>query len=95
MLKPTDKHESHPVIRWLMTEARKRTDPCEFLEAFAGELRAAGVDVSRVSTGVPILHPQIFSFSGLWQLQGHDRTFFPFDAAGFRHDVQQPDPDRL
>jgi adenylate cyclase len=26
------------------------------------------VDVSRITTGVPILHPQIFSFSGLWQL---------------------------
>jgi adenylate cyclase len=51
-----------------MTEARKRVDASEFLEAFAHELRAAGVDVSRITTGVPILHPQIFSFSGLWQL---------------------------
>jgi adenylate cyclase len=51
-----------------MTDARRRTDPGEFLGALAGELRASGVDVSRVTTGVPILHPQIFSFSGLWQL---------------------------
>src|SRR5205809_1270868 len=51
-----------------MTEARRRTDPNEFLEAFAHQLRAAGVDVARITTGVPILHPQIFSFSGLWQL---------------------------
>ncbi len=28
----------------------------------------AGIDVSRITTGVPILHPQIFSFSGLWEL---------------------------
>jgi adenylate cyclase len=56
------------VIRWLMMDARRLTDACEFLEAFALELRAAGVDVSRITTGVPILHPQIFSFSGLWQL---------------------------
>jgi len=68
VLKLTDRDESHPVMRWLMTDARKRTDPCDFIEAFAGELRAAGVDVSRISTGVPILHPQIFSFSGLWLL---------------------------
>lgn len=59
----------HPVIRWLMTDARRRTDSSEFLEAFARELRVAGVDVSRITTGVPILHPQIFSFSGLWQLE--------------------------
>ena len=52
-----------------MTDARRRTEASEFLEAFAHELRAAGVDVSRITTGVPILHPQIFSFSGLWQLE--------------------------
>ena len=68
MLKPVTRDESHPVIRWLMTDARSRVDANEFLEAFAHELRAAGVDVSRITTGVPILHPQIFSFSGLWQL---------------------------
>src|SRR5258708_857891 len=68
MLKLATRDETHPVIRWLMTDARRRTDANEFLEAFALELRAAGVDVSRITTGVPILHPQIFSFSGLWQL---------------------------
>jgi adenylate cyclase len=61
-------NEPHPVLRWLMTDARRKVDSNEFLEAFAHELRAAGVDVSRITTGVPILHPQIFSFSGLWQL---------------------------
>ena len=68
MLSPAARDDTHPVIRWLMTEARRRTDPNEFLEAFAHELRAAGVDVARITTGVPILHPQIFSFSGLWEL---------------------------
>src|ERR1700686_4617230 len=68
MLKPGDKGETHPVIRWLMADAPRRTDGCEFLDGFAHELRAAGVDVARITTGVPILHPQIFSFSGLWQL---------------------------
>ena len=67
-MKLTATDEKHPVIRWLMTDARRRVNPNEFLEAFAHELRAAGVDVSRITTGVPILHPQIFSFSGLWQL---------------------------
>ncbi|THD60010.1 MAG: adenylate/guanylate cyclase domain-containing protein [Bradyrhizobium sp.] len=67
VLKVTDAIEAHPVIRWLMTDGRRLVDPSEFLEAFAHELRAAGVDVSRITTGVPILHPQIFSFSGLWQ----------------------------
>ncbi|WP_298252603.1 adenylate/guanylate cyclase domain-containing protein [Bradyrhizobium sp.] len=65
---PTDQDQTDPVIHWLMTGARQRTDPSEFLDAFAQALRAAGVDVARITTGVPILHPQIFSFSGLWQL---------------------------
>ena len=51
-----------------MTDARKRADSSEFLDAFAHELRASGVDVARITTGVPILHPQIFSFCGLWEL---------------------------
>ncbi len=51
-----------------MVDARKLADPNAFLEGFAHELRAAGVDVARITTGVPILHPQIFSFSGLWVL---------------------------
>ena len=67
MPSPTDHGQTHPVIRWLMMEGRQRTDPTEFLEAFAEALLAAGVDVVRVTTGVPILHPQIFSFSGLWE----------------------------
>jgi len=65
---PVAAGEAHPVINWLMTEARRRTDPNDFLEAFALTWRAAGVDVARITTGVPILHPQIFSFSGLWEL---------------------------
>ncbi len=67
--KPIAKDETHPVIRWLMTDARKRADHRDFIEAFAQALLAAGVDVARVTTGVPILHPQIFSFSGLWQAE--------------------------
>jgi adenylate cyclase len=58
----------HPVIGWLMTDARRHADPNDFLDAFANELRAVDVDVARITTGVPILHPQIFSFSGLWEL---------------------------
>lgn len=68
MLDLIARDETHPVIRWLMTDARKRADSSEFLDAFAHELRASGVDVARITTGVPILHPQIFSFSGLWEL---------------------------
>jgi adenylate cyclase len=68
VLKPAITDQAQQVIQWLMTGARRCVDASEFLEAFAQQLRQAGVDVSRMTTGVPILHPQIFSFSGLWQL---------------------------
>ena len=60
--------DAHPVIRWLMTDGRRIVRSDEFLEGFALCLRQAGIDVTRITTGVPILHPQVFSFSGLWQL---------------------------
>lgn len=81
MQNPTDQSRTHPVIHWLMTEARQRTDPSEFLDAFAQALRAADIDVARITTGVPILHPQIFSFSGLWQLdEGTTERLYRADA---------------
>src|SRR5438105_6430601 len=30
-------------------------------------LLGAGVPVNRITTGVPILHPNLWSFSGLWE----------------------------
>ena len=60
--------DAHPVARWLMTDGRRIVGSNDFLEGFAFCLRQAGIDVTRITTGVPILHPQIFSFSGLWQL---------------------------
>jgi hypothetical protein len=59
--------EGSSVIRWLMTEGRHITDAKSFLECFAACLRDARVDVSRITTGVPVLHPQLFSVSSLWE----------------------------
>ena len=59
--------EENSVIRWLMTEGLQITDAKSFLESFASRLRDAGVDVSRITTGVPVLHPQLFSTSSLWE----------------------------
>jgi adenylate cyclase len=82
VVSPTGDDQTHPVIRWLMTEARKRTDASEFLDVFAEVLLAAGVDVARITTGVPILHPQIFSFSGLWQFgKGTTERLYRADAS--------------
>jgi adenylate cyclase len=78
---PERREATDPIIRWLMSDARKLADPNEFLEAFAERLRGAGIDVARITTGVPILHPQIFSFSGLWELgKGTTERLYRADA---------------
>ncbi|MFQ5971301.1 MAG: adenylate/guanylate cyclase domain-containing protein [Alphaproteobacteria bacterium] len=51
-----------------MGDGRRVTDPNEFLDALADRLRQGGVAVTRITTGVPILHPNLWSFSGLWEL---------------------------
>ncbi|HEV2037359.1 MAG TPA: hypothetical protein VGQ96_02040 [Candidatus Eremiobacteraceae bacterium] len=57
----------HPIIRWLLGEGRRITEPMSFLGAFAEQLRGSGIEVDRVSIGVPILHPQVYAFSGIWE----------------------------
>jgi adenylate cyclase len=80
-----DSIDSHPVISWLLTEGRGLVRSNEFLEAFALRLRKSGIEVTRVTTGVPILHPQIHSFSGLWQLgRGTSERLFRADRDDFR-----------
>ena len=66
---PDARDARHPVIVWLESEGRSILQPAGFLDAFAAKLRAAGVDVARITTGVPTLHPQLFSWSGLWELE--------------------------
>src|SRR5262245_8077934 len=64
----TLRDEATVVIDWLLDEGRRVTDPGQFLDAFAAQVRRCGIDVARITTGVPLLHPQLFSFSGLWEL---------------------------
>ncbi len=59
--------DDNPVVRWLMTEGLRIADAKSFLESFALSLRNAGVDVAQITTGVPVLHPQLFSTSSLWE----------------------------
>src|SRR4029434_6605986 len=75
--------EAATVIDWLLDEGRRVTDPGQFLDALAAQLRRCGIDVARITTGVPLLYPQLFSFSGLWELAKlpAERTF-KLDAVG-------------
>jgi adenylate cyclase len=60
--------EARSIVEWLLGDARRITEPGAFLEALADRLRRAGIPVTRITTGVPILHPNLWSYSGLWEL---------------------------
>jgi adenylate cyclase len=69
-----------------MIDARGIVDPGGFLDGLASQLRAAGVDITRITTGVPILHPQLFSISGLWQLgKGPSERLYRAEATMSAH----------
>ncbi|MDH3232159.1 MAG: adenylate/guanylate cyclase domain-containing protein [Alphaproteobacteria bacterium] len=53
---------------WLRTEGRFIANSADFDAAFVEQLRAAGLPITRYTTGVPSLHPQVDSFSTLWEL---------------------------
>jgi len=64
----TEPHLDLRIIQWLLRDGPRIADSTAFLNAFAEQLLANDLKVDRISTGVPILHPQVFSFSGLWEL---------------------------
>jgi adenylate cyclase len=67
----------HPLLHWLLTDARRIAEPKAFVTALAEQFLEHGVEVSRLVTGVPILHPLVYSYSARWDFgQGAtERTF--------------------
>ena len=59
---------STDVIAWLTDEGRRIGDRTAFVEALAGRLNAAGAGITRMTTGVPLLHPLVYSSSYLWEI---------------------------
>jgi adenylate cyclase len=57
----------YPLLHWLLTDARRITEPKAFLSTLADQLIAHGIEVARLTTGVPILHPQVHSYSARWE----------------------------
>jgi adenylate cyclase len=70
----------YPLMYWLLTDARRITEPKAFLAALAERLTTHGIDVARLTTGVPILHPQVHSYSARWELGQVSERFFRLTA---------------
>lgn len=79
----TDKNAASTVLemrRWLLDDGRFIQGTGAFDEAFVVKLRALGLPIKRFTTGIPSLHPQVDSFSTLWE-EGKGLTFREFKRA--------------
>ncbi len=64
---PDEHPETGAICAWLIGHARLISVDSVYLNAFGERLVEAGLPVKRVSTGIPTLHPQLFSVLGLWE----------------------------
>jgi hypothetical protein len=81
----------NPLVEWLLTDARRIAEPKAFVTALAERFLAHGVEISRLLSGVPILHPQVYSYSARWDLgQGASERFFHLTSERCR--CSQPRP---
>ena len=53
--------------RWLSEESRFIEGSAAFDQAFVDKLLSVGLPIARYTTGVPSLHPQVDSFSTVWE----------------------------
>src|SRR5215207_4118679 len=56
------------IATWLMSQARLIDDTATLDQSIVDRLRNAGLPITRFTTGMPSLHPQVDSFSTLWEL---------------------------
>ena len=64
-----DRSVADELCNWLITDARLlAADPPTYLRTLGERLHASGLGVTRLTTGIPTLHPNVDSFSGLWEL---------------------------
>jgi len=77
MTVPSTAEAINAISTWLMSEARLIGDTATLDQSIVDRLRDAGLPITRFTTGVPSLHPQVDSFSTLWEL-GKGLTFRQF-----------------
>ena len=66
-----------PLLAWLQGPGRRLIETEAFVEALGEQLVEAGLPVDRITTGIPMLHPQIASSSVVWEPErlAHERQW--------------------
>lgn len=75
-----------PVLIWLLTEARKLSEPGPLIDALAGQLAAVGAPAWRLRIGMRTIHPQSIGIAVIWQ-----RGKGPAEEVSVAHGVLETD----
>ncbi|HET6621878.1 MAG TPA: adenylate/guanylate cyclase domain-containing protein [Dongiaceae bacterium] len=69
--------EIAPLLAWLEGPGRRLTETEAFVEALGEQMAELGFPVDRITTGIPMLHPQIASSSVVWEPErlAHERQW--------------------
>lgn len=69
--------ETAPLLAWLQGPGRRLIDTEAFVEALGEQLIEIGLPIDRITTGIPMLHPQIASSSVVWEPErlAHERQW--------------------
>ncbi|HJT15579.1 MAG TPA: hypothetical protein VJ790_23355, partial [Dongiaceae bacterium] len=59
--------ELAPLLGWLEGPGRRLIETEAFVEALGEQLVELGLPIERITTGIPMLHPQIASSSVVWE----------------------------
>ncbi len=59
--------ELAPLLAWLEGPGRRLIETEAFVEALGEQLVETGLPIDRITTGIPMLHPQIASSSVVWE----------------------------
>lgn len=69
--------EIAPLLAWLEGPGRRISETEAFVEALGEQLVEIGLPIDRITTGIPMLHPQIASSSVVWEPEklAHERRW--------------------
>jgi len=60
---------NHPFLHWLRTEGRLIAERASFVDSLGRKLLEAGVPVARITTAVPVLHPNVDTSAIYWEAE--------------------------
>jgi len=79
------------VEAWIRQDALWAGDPVDIVDGLAARIVESGIPIFRLTTGIPILHPNVFSVSILWE-QGRKTVVRRYSGENFSESVFHNSP---